>query len=48
MRYTTMDKDGALFWADRGVGYVVSGGSDRDRLTKVAQAVYDQAEKSGT
>jgi anti-sigma factor RsiW len=48
MRYTTMDKDGALFWADRGVGYVVSGGSDRDRLTKVARAVYDQAEKNGT
>jgi anti-sigma factor RsiW len=47
MRYTTMDKDGALFWTDRGVGYVVSGGSDRDRLTQVAQAVYDQAEKSG-
>ena len=48
MRYTTMDRDGALFWADRGVGYVVSGGSDRDRLTKVARAVYDQAEKNGT
>jgi len=48
MRYTTMDNDGALFWADRGVGYVVSGGGDRDRLTKVAQAVYDQTEKNGT
>ena len=47
MRYTTMDKDGALFWADRGVGYVVSGGGDRGRLTKVAQAVYDQTEKNG-
>jgi anti-sigma factor RsiW len=47
MRYTAMEKDGALFWADRGVGYVVSGGSDRDRLTRVAQAVYDQAEKNG-
>jgi anti-sigma factor RsiW len=47
MRYTTMDKDGALFWADRGVGYVVSGGGDRSRLTKVAQAVYDQTEKNG-
>lgn len=47
MRYTTQDKDGALFWADRGVGYVVSGGSDRDRLTRLAQAVYDQAEKNG-
>ena len=27
------DNDGALFWAERGVGYVVSGGSDRERLT---------------
>lgn len=48
MRYAKTDKDGALFWAERGVGYVVSGGgADRDRLTKVAQAVYDQAEKTG-
>jgi anti-sigma factor RsiW len=48
MRYAKADKDGALFWAERGVGYVVSGGgADRDRLTKVAQAVYDQAEKTG-
>ena len=39
--------DRALFWAERGVGYVVSGSSDRERLTKVAQAVYDQAEKTG-
>src|SRR5271163_3034612 len=28
MRYTTQDNDSALFWADRGVGYVVSGASD--------------------
>jgi anti-sigma factor RsiW len=47
MRYATQDNDGALFWADRGVGYVVSGGTDRDRLTQVARLVYDQAEKSG-
>src|SRR3984885_16089496 len=46
MRYTKQDNDGALFWSDRGVGYVVSGGSDRDRLTQVARAVYDQTEKS--
>ena len=41
MRYTTQDKDGAkegaLFWADRGVGYVVSGTSDRERLAQVAR-----------
>lgn len=47
MRYTSEDKNGALFWADRGVGYVVSGASDRNRLTQVAKAVYDQAEKNG-
>jgi anti-sigma factor RsiW len=47
MRYTTQDNDGALFWADRGVGYVVSGGSDRERLTQVARLVYDETEKSG-
>jgi anti-sigma factor RsiW len=48
MRFAKQDGDGALFWADRGVGYVVSGGSnDRERLTQVARLVYDQAEKSG-
>lgn len=47
MRYTSEDKNGALFWADRGVGYVVSGASDRNRLIQVAKAVYDQAEKNG-
>ena len=47
MRYATRDNNGALFWADRGVGYVVSGSSNRERLTQVARLVYDQAEKSG-
>jgi anti-sigma factor RsiW len=47
MRYETHDNEGALFWSDRGVGYVVSGGSDRARLTEVAHQVYDQAENSG-
>jgi anti-sigma factor RsiW len=47
MRFTSEDNDGALFWADRGVGYVVSGTSDRDRLTQVARMVYDQTEKKG-
>src|SRR5471030_2464754 len=47
MRYTKQDNDCALFWADRGVGYVVSGGSDRERLMQVARLVYDQAEKNG-
>jgi anti-sigma factor RsiW len=47
MRYTSQDSDGALYWADRGVGYVLSGPSDKDRLQQVARLVYDQAEKSG-
>ncbi len=47
MRYASQDNDGALFWADRGVGYVVSGGSDRERLTQVARLVYEQTEKNG-
>jgi anti-sigma factor RsiW len=47
MRYAAKGSEAALFWADRGVGYVVSGGSDRTRLTQIAQAVYDQMEKSG-
>jgi anti-sigma factor RsiW len=42
MRYAAEGSDSALFWADRGVGYVVSGGSDRGRLTQIARAVYDQ------
>ena len=47
MRYATRNGTGALFWADRGVGFVVSGGADRDRLTQVARLVYDQNEKAG-
>ena len=47
MRYARQDKDGALFWAERGVAYVVSGSSDRERLTQVARLVYDQTEKAG-
>ena len=48
MRYATGNQDAALFWADHGVGYVVSGGSDRDRLMQVARLVYDQSEKDGS
>ena len=36
------------FWADDGVVYaVVSTDADRGRLTQVAQAIYDQMEKTG-
>lgn len=47
MHYATQGNEGALFWADRGVAYVVSGGADRNRLNQIAQAVYDQTEKTG-
>jgi anti-sigma factor RsiW len=47
MRYAARESDGALFWADRGVGYVLSGPTDKDRLSQVAQLVYDQTEKGG-
>jgi anti-sigma factor RsiW len=47
MRYAADGKDSALYWADRGVGYVVSGDADRGRLTQIAQAVYDQMDKKG-
>src|SRR5215203_2078119 len=47
MRYAAQGKDTALFWADRGVGFVVSGSVDRDRLTQIAKLIYDQSEKIG-
>jgi anti-sigma factor RsiW len=47
MRYEAAGGESALFWADRGVGYVVSGSADRGRLTQIAQAVYDQMDKNG-
>jgi anti-sigma factor RsiW len=36
-----------MYWADRGVGYVVSGPSGKDRLNQVARLVYEQTEKTG-
>jgi len=47
MRYSAQGNESALFWADRGVAYVVSGVGDRSRLTQIAQSVYDQMEKAG-
>ena len=47
MRYAARDKDGAMFWTDNGVGYVVSGPTDKDKLQHVARLVYDQTEKTG-
>jgi anti-sigma factor RsiW len=47
MRFSSQGNEGSLFWADRGVAYVVSGAGDRGRLTQIAQSVYDQMEKAG-
>jgi anti-sigma factor RsiW len=47
MRFAAQGRDSALFWAEKGVGFVVSGSSDRDRLTQVAKLVYDESEKLG-
>jgi anti-sigma factor RsiW len=46
MRYAAQDKDGALYWADNGVGYVVTGPSDKDKLKQVARLVFDQNEQT--
>jgi len=46
MRYATHEGDGAMFWVDHGVGYVLSGPTDKARLDQVARLVYDQAEKA--
>ncbi|ABD05919.1 anti-sigma factor [Rhodopseudomonas palustris HaA2] len=47
MRYASDHRDGAMFWADRGVGYVLSGPIDKERLRQVAQQVYAQTDSNG-
>jgi anti-sigma factor RsiW len=47
MRYTAADNSGAMYWSEQGVGYVLSGPTDKDRLAQVARLVYDQTEKTG-
>ena len=47
MRYTTAENSGAVYWSDDGVGYVVSGPADKERLKQVARLIYDQVEKKG-
>jgi anti-sigma factor RsiW len=47
MRYASRASDGALSWAENGVGFVLSGTTNnKDRLLQVARLVYDQNEKS--
>ena len=47
MRYAAKDKDGAMYWADKGVGYVVAGPVDKQKLTQVARLVFDQTDPAG-
>src|SRR5258705_6134660 len=46
MRYTAAENSGAMYWSEDGVGYVLSGPTDKDRLNQVARLVYDQTEKT--
>jgi anti-sigma factor RsiW len=46
MRYTAAENSGAMYWSEDGVGYVLSGPVDKDRLNQVARLVYDQTEKN--
>src|SRR5437763_10615335 len=40
LRYRAGDRFAAVYWAERGLGYVVSGPEDRARLMAVSQAAY--------
>jgi anti-sigma factor RsiW len=42
MRYNVSGKCSAFYWVDGDVAYVVSGQADRDELSKVATAAYEQ------
>jgi anti-sigma factor RsiW len=45
MRYRSADRFAAVYWVERGLAYVVSGPSDRERLLGVSQAAYDQIDE---
>lgn len=45
MRYRSAERFAAFYWVERKLAYVVAGVADRDRLNKIAEAVYDQLEK---
>jgi anti-sigma factor RsiW len=47
MRYTAAENSGAMYWSENGVGYVLSGPTDKGRLDQVARLVYEQTEKRG-
>jgi anti-sigma factor RsiW len=48
LRYRAGERAAAFYWVERGLAYVVSGPPDRERLLNVAQAAYDQIDKSAS
>jgi anti-sigma factor RsiW len=48
MRYREGEPFSSFYWVDQGLGYVVSGPNDRQRLWAVVQAAYDQIDKTKT
>jgi anti-sigma factor RsiW len=46
LRYKAADRFAGFYWVDHGIAYVVSGPSDREQLSGVAQAVYDQIDRA--
>jgi anti-sigma factor RsiW len=42
MRYNVSGKCSAFYWVDGDVAYVVSGQAEREELSKVAAAAYEQ------
>jgi anti-sigma factor RsiW len=47
-RYNVADRFAAVHWVDGQIGFVVSGPADRERLSRVAQATYEQMEQAGS
>lgn len=41
-RYTVADKFAAIHWIESGIGFVMSGPDDRERLSKIAHTAHDQ------
>jgi anti-sigma factor RsiW len=44
LRYSVIGPNAGVHWVESGIGYVVSGPADRDRLFKIAEAAYEQME----
>jgi len=45
LRYTTRDQNGAYYWVDQNMAYVLSGPMETGKLHEVAQAAYDQIDR---